>query len=90
MKRPRSADHHCAVPPARLAIRLEPVATAQRHEQLPLPRIGERVEEDHLRFASTKLDETSANALRGALRRLALAVDLRSGMERFDLPQLLQ
>ena len=73
-----------------LAIRLEPVATAQRQKQFALPRVRQPVAVLDLWLAPTELAQPRPNSLGRSARRFPLPIHLRACMQSFDLPKLLQ
>lgn len=83
-------DDDSAVAASALAVRAEPIASAEGDEELALPGVGEGVEELLVLFASAKLGEAGANALGGSSGRFSLAIDGGARVECLDLAQLLQ
>jgi len=84
------ADLHRAASSPGVAEGCEVVAATQGEEESSLPRIRQAVVKLCVHFATAELGEAGADPLGSAPCRLALAADLRPGVERFDLAKLLE
>jgi hypothetical protein len=78
LKALRRSQHHRRVPLSALALRLEPVPTAQCQKQLALPRIMQRVAVLGLRLATLELTQPCPNPLRCSSCRFTLPIYLRA------------
>src|SRR5690606_151398 len=83
-------DLHGAASTAGITEGREVVAATQRDEESLLPGIRQAVVKLDVDFATAEFSEAGADPLGGAPCRLALAADLRPGVERFDLAELLK
>jgi len=78
---------HRAVASPRFPVRLQTVPTTQRQEQLAPPRIRKRVPEYLVLLVSAQLRQARADLLGRAPRRLTLAVELRTRVQRLQPAQ---